>query len=448
MTHRVCLIEDDPIMGESLDQRFKLEGYAVLWVRSLAEAETALTEWRPDVVVSDIRLPDGDASTLFERSAPLPPVVFMTAYASVEGAVTLLKQGASDYLVKPFRIDELIEKIESVLPAPVDAGKRSTRAPADHGLGVSPAIQRLAERAARIAAAGVDALILGESGVGKEYLAQYLHRMAGRADERPFIAVNCGAFTESLLEAELFGHVPGAFTGAHRGRRGVFEQAHGGTLFLDELGEMSQAMQVRLLRVLQERAVRRLGSEEPVPVNVTLVAATNRDLPAMVREGSFREDLYYRVNTVQLHLPPLRERPEDILHFADQFLAEAAARVGGPAVMRPDARRALVDRPWHGNLRELQHAIERACILSDHDEITLADLEAPGDPNGETGSQPAGLSSYLKRCERTHIQDALVRNEGRIAETAQELGISRKNLWEKMRRHEITAAPPLCGNDD
>jgi transcriptional regulator with PAS, ATPase and Fis domain len=275
---------------------------------------------------------------------------------------------------------------------------------------------------------------------GKEYVARELHRLACPA-ARPFVAVNCGAFAETLIEAELFGHEKGAFTGAVRQKRGVFEQACGGTLFLDEIGDMPLAMQVKLLRALQERRVVRLGGETPIEVDFKLILATHRDLRKLVEQGSFREDLYYRINVIDLRIPPLRERSEDVLWFARRFVQEfVRAHPGEQRRLHPLTEQALRQYPWPGNLRELRHTIERACILSRQQlilpEACFADTV---NPQKVDAALSGNLSRYLEECERCYIESALAQNEGQIARTAERLGISRKNLWEKMRRLEIRA---------
>ncbi len=438
MTLKLCLLEDDTIMGESLRDRFEMEGYAVDWFRSAGAAESALVAGGYSLFISDIRLPDETGDRLYDRlrnahGVNLPPVIFITGYGSIDTAVHLLKAGAADYVVKPFDLDELVDKA-------ADLGSLGDRPPASSGegprLGVAPAMRRVEEQLRRLAAAGASVLLMGESGVGKEYAARYFHEH-GPGIARPFIAVNCGALTESLLEAELFGHERGAFTGAQRVKRGVFEQAQGGTLFLDEIGDMPPTMQVRLLRATQERQIVRVGGETPIDVSLTLVSATHRDLRALVAAGEFREDLYYRINTVQVRIPPLRERPEDILWFARQFLGTLAGN-GSPRSLSPEAERMLLRRPWPGNLRELGHCLERALLLSDAIELAPDDLLDDTNPEQVGEADDEGLSSYLQQCERDHIRRALARHQWRIAVTAESLGISRKNLWEKMRRLEIS----------
>ena len=433
---KLCLLEDDAIMGESLRDRFEMEGYAVDWFRRAAEAELALAHGDYRVLISDIRLPDEAGDHLFERlrqtrAGHLPPVIFITGYGSIDTAVRLLKTGAADYVVKPFDLDELVRKVADLV---TDGAGRERWEGDEPRLGVAPAMRRAEDQLRRLAAAGASVLIVGESGVGKEFAARYFHEH-GPGAGRPFVAVNCGALTESLLEAELFGHERGAFTGAQRLKRGVFEQAQGGTLFLDEIGDMPLAMQVRLLRAIQERQITRVGGETPIDVSLTLVSATHRDLRARVAAGEFREDLYYRINTVQVRIPPLRERPEDVLWFARRFL-DGLARGGIARQLSRSAEQALLRQSWPGNLRELQNCLERAVLLSDASELGLAEL-FDEEQGGGTEQIDEGLGSYLQQCERDHIRRALACHDGRITATAQSLGISRKNLWEKMRKLDI-----------
>jgi DNA-binding NtrC family response regulator len=286
----------------------------------------------------------------------------------------------------------------------------------------------------RLCESDSNVLITGESGVGKEKVAFALHRQRHREGTSPFVAVNCGALTESLLETELFGHEKGAFTGASRLRRGVFEQAAGGTLLLDEIGDMPRATQVRLLRAIDERRITRVGGETSVPLSLRVICATHQDLEKMVESGEFREDLYYRINVVHLHVPPLRERKEDIVWLARRFLEdEAAQRRGTPRVLSARAERAMTDHPWPGNVRELKHAIERACLLGIpsgmlQPEALFQDMSSALEAADET------LSEHLQSIERQYLVRVLAAHNGRIIPAAATLGISRKNLWEKMKR--------------
>lgn len=290
----------------------------------------------------------------------------------------------------------------------------------------------------RIAQNSTSVLITGESGVGKEWVARALHRQHDPTGTTPFIAVNCGALTETLLESELFGHARGSFTGAVRDKKGVFELAIGGTLFLDEIGEMTPTMQVKLLRAIQERQIIRVGGETPIPVNLRLVCATHQDLKQMVEEGKFREDLYYRIHVIHLHIPPLRERKEDIPWMAGRLLEKWSTENSDPRTLNRSAEKALLNHPWPGNIRELKHCLERACILSQQNVLTAELLfdEVPMTPP-EQSRNIESLIEYLHACERRFIQDILRSHDGHILETATALGISRKNLWEKMKKLEI-----------
>lgn len=435
----LCLIEDDEIMGESLLDRFELEGYAVDWQRTAQSALAAIGNGNFTAVVSDIRLPDGSGDEVFvrllERGISLPPFLFITGHGSIDRAVALLKLGAADYITKPFDLDQLMDKIRAL--AVSEPPSRNIKP----GLGLSAAMRRIADMLPRLALHASTILITGESGVGKEKVALDLHNSDPKAAGKPFVAVNCGAITESLMEAELFGYEKGAYTGAARAKKGLFEQADGGTLFLDEIGEMPLAMQVKLLRVIQERSIVRVGGETPIPVDLRLVCATHRNLKQMVEQGTFREDLFYRINVIQLRIPPLRERKEDILWFADLFLEQFAAQHGvKKKSLHPSAKLALLDYPWPGNVRELKHAIERAYILNNDETLKTEALFEDGLlPPSLTAVSEADLNQYLQTCERRYIVNTLDRHQWHMGNTAAALGISRKNLWEKIRKLDIQA---------
>ena len=435
-TARICLIEDDAIMGESLCDRFDLEGFVFDWWRTGSEARLALQIHRYAVVISDIRLPDAGGDEIYlewleqQTGEPLPPWLFITGYGSVDRAVELLKSGASDYITKPFDLDALVDKLARLLVPVQGQGEGEAI------LGVSAPMRRIEALLPRLANQANTILITGESGVGKEVVARQIHHLAHSDGQAPFVAVNCGALSEGLLEAELFGHEKGAFTGAVRARAGVFEQASGGTLFLDEIGDMPASMQVKLLRAIQERQIVRVGGDTPIAVDLRLICATHRDLREMVEEGTFREDLYYRIHVIQLRIPPLRERREDIIWLAQQMLREHCREHPGEARrFSPQVEQALLRHPWPGNIRELKNAIERACILSSGNALMLDSLFETALPKVLQNDQnDEDLSSYLRQCEQAFIQDALQRHQGRIGETASSLGISRKNLWERMKR--------------
>jgi len=422
-------------MGESLMERLLMEGFEVDWCKSGGQAIERLSTHDYDAVVSDIRLPDITGDELFKRvlSAPdihVPPTLFITGYGTVESAVELLKLGAADYLTKPFDPSLLVKKLRDL------CAETSMTGDGLEPLSLSPSMRRLSAKFPAIARhQQTPVLIIGESGSGKEVVAHRIHDLAD--PNLPFVAVNCAAIPENLIEAELFGHEKGAFTGASRSRRGLFEQAHGGLLFLDEIGDMPLPMQTKLLRAIQEREITRVGADQPVAVSFRLVCATHRDLAERVRAGSFREDLYYRINVIQLMVPPLRERPEDILWLADRFVARhTEAYPSERKHLSPVAREALLAYPWPGNVRELKHAVERACIMAHGPTIEAADL-LPQGRLGEVQQRDLSLGVVREANEREHIRKTLQAHGWRMAETANTLGVSRKTLWQKMKRMGI-----------
>lgn len=441
-TSLICVVEDDPIMGESLADRFRLEGFDVDWHTDGESALDALRNRPYEAVISDIRLPDISGEALYARSiasrSSVPPFLFITAYASVDTAVSLLKNGAADYITKPFDIGALVDKVRIL----TGTGIPDKAMPAQSELGVSEAMRRLSEMVPRISGRAKSVLITGESGVGKEVVARFIHRHAP-GESFPFVAVNCGAVPETLLESEFFGHERGAFTGAERQKKGYFEQAEGGTLFLDEIGDLPLSMQVKLLRVLQERQVTRVGGEKGFEATFSLVCATNRDLTELVRTGRFREDLFYRINILQLRVPALRDRPDDVLWLAHRFVRDIAGRLGEPTkLFHPSAEARLATYGWPGNVRELQNRLERACIVCSRNLLFSSDIfEEDGAQAAPSPSMDTPLEGYMAACESAFIRAALLQHQGRISETAAALGISRKSLWEKMRKHGIPAEP-------
>ncbi len=435
---KLCLVEDDEIMGESLSDRFQLEGFACDWFKTANDALVGIEQNNYAIVISDIRLPDLSGAELFSRLrghvSGLPPFIFITGFGSIDHAVQLLKLGAADYITKPFDLEQLLEKVRSFCTEEAETSAPGTQSV----LGISAAMRKIEEMLPRLALHAKTILITGESGVGKEKVAQEFRRYASGGNSIPFVTVNCGAITESLMEAELFGYEKGAFTGALRTKKGLFEQANGGALFLDEIGEMPPSMQVKLLRAIQERQIVRVGGETPIPVDLRLICATNRDLRKMAENGKFREDLFYRVNVIHLKIPPLRERMEDILWFAELFLEQIAKQHHSrKKTLHPAAAQALLNYAWPGNLRELKHCIERACILSNQD---VLDHDAFFDESAVSAAAPAStkdLNQYLQECERNYILLALEAQEWHLTHTAESLGISRKNLWEKMKKLAI-----------
>jgi DNA-binding NtrC family response regulator len=437
---KLLLIEDDPILGESLQQRFELEGMRVQWCRRLAEA--AMHVDHPYLaVVSDVRLPDGLATVWFATlpdKTRLTPWFFLTGYGSVNDAVGALRAGAKEYLTKPFDIEQLVSMVLAALaPQAVDT--------VEGVLGVSPAMRRVEGVLHKVARQKSPLLLTGESGVGKEVAAHLVHTLDGRAQKGEFIAVNCAAVPDAMMEAEFFGYEKGAFTGALRAHKGFVERAHNGTLFLDEVGELPASMQAKLLRVLQERCFFRLGAERTTHSDFRVVAATNRDLYAAMLAGTFREDLFYRLAVIRVELPPLRERVEDIRWLSERLLQLMSAEQLRPIAVSEPFMRDLVGRAWRGNVRELRGFLEQAVVMSDGGILDVPDI-ATGHPevNLPMGAQPAAemlpLKVVVEFTERKHIVNVLTRVGGSVSRAAEVLKISRKSLWEKMKRHGVDKA--------
>jgi DNA-binding NtrC family response regulator len=432
---KLCLVEDDELLGETLCERFRLEGLAFEWFKRGQDAMQAIRHKRFALVLCDLRLPDVSGVDIFSalELAARPPFVFMTGFGSIDEAVGLLKAGAADFITKPFDLDQLMVRIHQFCEPRLRAD-----APM---LGLSPTMRKVEALLPRLVDSLEPVLVSGESGVGKEVVARLVHDKSARQRAGDWVPVNCAAIPEALIEAELFGYVRGAFTGAARAHRGLIEQANGGTLFLDEIGDMPLSMQSRLLRVLQERRVTRIGAEASTPVDFRLVCATHRDLPAMVRAAQFREDLYYRINVIAVHIPPLRERREDILWLADRMLEELRrpGRQRAPTLTL-DAQQALFTHSWPGNVRELNHALRRAIALGAGAEIRALDIFPDTNAVSETTSipgTPMSLNDHLEATERAFLVATLQAHGGVMTGAAATLGISRKTLWEKMRRYGI-----------
>ncbi len=432
---RLCLVEDDEIMRISLCQRFNLECIPCDCYDTAGAALLALKDNHYDLLISDIKLPDmsGEAlyKSLLDSDQIPPPTIFITGYGTIDQAVELLKLGASDYISKPFDLDDLLFKLRELCPSIFN-----TEGSDDTELGVSSQMRGVVATLNRLAEHDVDVLITGESGVGKEYAAKYFADKYRSSSKEPFIAINCAALPEDLLEAELFGHEKGAFTGAVKQRRGVFEQAHGGVLFLDEIGETTPRMQAKLLRCIQERVIQRIGGEDLISVNVRLICATNKDLFEMVDQGTFREDLFYRINVAHVVIPPLRERKADIIWLAHKVVEEHGKKYQQRKIILPITERFLEKQPWPGNLRELKNTLERVCILSNQDIIGPKDFYPP-DPQVNESMGSTTLKDSMDQYEMNLLQETLEHHEWRIIESADSLGISRKSLWEKMKRYGI-----------
>lgn len=431
----IGLVEDDAIMGESLVQSLELQGCAVDWWRTGGEALAGLSARRHDLVVCDLRLPDMDGEAVFRRfvrAESVAPFLFMTAYGDIEQAVALMRAGAGDYLTKPFEMTRFIDRACALLERP---GAADVPEAADAVLGVSPEMRRLEGLLHRLSARQATVLLLGETGVGKEVCARLLHGRSPAA-AKPFVAVNCAAIPGELMESELFGHERGAFTGASGRHLGYAERAADGVLFLDEIGELPAALQGKLLRLIEERVFTRLGGETALPFRARILCATNADLAERVRDGRFREDLYYRINVVGIEIPPLRSRPDDVLWLFERFFREQLREDGCERRLSPLVEEALLAHDWPGNARELRNRVERALALC------ATDVVGPGDLFPEYGGGPAAaavepLAAVRAAAEHRQIVRALGTTGGQIAEAAKLLRVSRTTLWEKMRRYAI-----------
>ncbi|MBW2267376.1 MAG: sigma-54-dependent Fis family transcriptional regulator [Deltaproteobacteria bacterium] len=446
--HSLLVVDDDTAMREMLASLFREKGYPVEEAASADEALERAREVEFDAVLSDVRMPGRSGVELvgeLRRFRPGVPVVLMTAFGSVDAAVDAMRAGAFDYITKPFEPEAVMVTLERALEHREleEENRRLRRAVATSTSlgdlrGESPALAEIVAMIKKVAGGSSSVLITGESGTGKEVVARTLHYQGARKDA-PFVPINCTALPEGLLESELFGHVRGAFTGAHTSKRGLFEKANGGTLFLDEIGDMGPALQGKLLRVLQDREIRPVGGNSSVKVDVRIVAATNKELDKEMEAGRFREDLYYRLNVIPIHIPPLRERPEDIPTLVKVFLRRHADGEGRG--ISPEAVRHLAAQPWRGNARELENYIERALALSDSPQIGLADLhvgehEAPPAAAsldaGVREAADAGLT--LRELEERYTDMILQRTGGNKLRAAKILGIDRKTLYRRAER--------------
>ncbi len=438
----ILVVDDEAVVRDSLRAWFRDDGYEVDVAEGAHRALELLGERAYDIALLDIKMPEVDGLALQARMRELCPettVVMMTAYASVETAVQALKAGAYDYIVKPFDPDELSHLIERAhehrsLQSENLRLKRSLEAVATPLpiVGVSPAMRHVVELIRKVAPTDATVLVQGPSGTGKELVARAVHAQSPRRYD-PLVTVHCGALAEGVLESELFGHEKGAFTGASHLHQGKFEQADGGTIFLDEIGDIRPQVQVDLLRVLEEKRVTRVGGRRSVPVDFRVVAATNRDLRALTRTGEFREDLFWRLNVVPIDIPPLRERPEDVLPLAEHFLGELRRSMNRRDLRLSDeARERLQAYPWPGNARELQNAIERAVVLGSSPCVEVRDL-----PRYVREDPPQPPSTSLADVERAHVRAVLEDHDWNVTHAARALGIDRGTLYHKMHRFEL-----------
>jgi two-component system response regulator HydG len=444
---RILLIDDDPGVRDSMERTLRSAGYAVQSASSGEEGFEMAKGGAYDVILSDMRMPGISGLDILRQLREIrvdSAFIIMTGFGTVDTAVEAMKLGAVDFVQKPFFRDELLMRVRSAterrqLARQVDLLQRQVDPPASVGalIGSSASMQRVKELIARAASAPGTVLITGETGTGKELVARAIHAGSSRA-ARPFVALNCAALTESLLENELFGHARGAFTGAAAARPGLIEHAHGGTLFLDEIGTMPKTLQAKLLRSLESGEVRRIGENETRHVDVRFLAATNLDIQAAIDRGEFRSDLFYRLNVHRIHLPPLRERGEDVRALIQHFIS----RFGGTTVTgsAPAATAALVAYAYPGNVRQLQHIVQRAVAVARGELIELDDLpEEVIATRTPVAAQEGSVAAARERAEREMIVATLARNNGEVSAAAREMQVSRTTMWRLMKKHGITA---------
>jgi|ERR1044071_4474340 DNA-binding NtrC family response regulator len=450
---RILVVDDDRASCDLLSEIFAAQGWGAETAQTPARALELAASYQPDLIVSDINLEaEQTGLDLLQQLRDLCPVILVTGFGTLEAAVEASREGAWDFISKPFKVEEVVAIVRRALqrepsnggsgevPVQVDLTTRYEEA----GLmGRAPAMIELYKEIARVAPSRTTVLVMGESGTGKELVARAIHKHSPRADKH-FVAVNCGALTETLLEAELFGHVRGAFTGAVTERRGLWEEASGGTLFLDEIGETSPAMQVKLLRALQEGEVKRVGSSQTARVDTRVVAATNRDLEREVKEGNFREDLFYRLSVVAVHVPPLRERRGDIPLLAEHFLRAASAKAGrGRLKLAEETLKMMVAYNWPGNVRELESLVEYAALHARGSEVLPEDLPAKLQTSEIRAASRSPLPALfedlpsLDEVERRYLQHVLKMVNGNRTRAAEILGVDRRTLYRMAERFRI-----------
>ena len=450
---RVLVVDDEPGLRQSLGLLLTDAGYSVTAEQDGRRALERATAESFDLVLCDVRMPEVDGLTFlrnYRQRGGSALVIVMSAYGGEDAAIAAMKEGAYDYLPKPFRPDEVVltlrkaEERERLREEVAGLRAQLAAGPTERGLVVeSSAMRKALALVVRVAEHNTTVLITGESGTGKEVIARAIHRASPRAT-RAFVGINCAAIPEALLESELFGHVRGAFTGASADKTGLFESASGGTLLLDEIGELPIGLQAKLLRVLQEGEIRRVGDQKTRTVDVRLLAATARDLAAETRGGRFREDLFYRINVVAIKLPPLRERREDIAPLARHFAAQLVKRFGRPLSLSEDAIAWLEAQEWPGNVRELENSIERAAVLSNQEILSPADFRREPLPNphspevGGWGVGSGTLRDVTEAAERQAITEALKQAKGNRREAAKRLGVSLRTLFYKIDRYGLS----------
>ena len=443
---RILVVDDDAGVRDSMERILRNAGYAVQSAATGEEGFDLARDGAFDVILSDMRMPGISGLDILRQLRDIrvdSAFIIMTGFGTVDTAVEAMKLGAVDFVQKPFFRDELLMRVRSAterrqLARQVDLLQRQVEPPGSVAalIGSSPAMVRVKELITRAASATGTVLITGETGTGKELVARAIHAVSVRAN-KPFVALNCAALTESLLENELFGHARGAFTGAGPARPGLIEHANGGTLFLDEIGTMTKGLQAKLLRVLEAGEVRRIGENETRRVDVRFLAATNLDIQAAVETGEFRSDLFYRVNVHRIHIPPLRERGDDVRMLVDHFIG----RFGGGVVVgwTPRACEALLAYQYPGNVRQLQHVVQRAVAVARGDHLDVDDLPEEVLANRGVASAPEGsVAAARERAEREMILAALARNNGEVLATAREMQVSRTTMWRLMKKHGIS----------
>src|SRR5690554_4262666 len=460
--HHILIVEDEPIIRSALRRLLECNHYQVSEAGSVQEAQEQYEIPTFDLIISDLRLPGAPGTEMIKLAEPTP-VLIMTSYASLRSAVDSMRLGAIDYIAKPFDHDEMLQTVARIIQdhkqSSADLDESNPSAPIDNTdigiIGSSAVMQTLYNKIRKVAPTDSNVLIQGESGTGKELVARALHNLSKRA-KAPMISVNCAAIPESLIESELFGHEKGAFTGAVSARTGLVEAAHGGTLFLDEIGELPLEAQARLLRVLQEGEIRRVGSVQSQKVDVRLVAATHRDLKSLAKTGGFREDLYYRLHVIALHLPALRDRENDVVEIADILLERQRLRMDKePMGFTAQAKKALQKYSWPGNVRELENALERAVILCEGSQVTTELMGIDVDLDAEDAANELASSTALEAAGQAAANEAepaasdlsledyfqrfVLEHQDHMTETdlASKLGISRKCLWERRQRFGI-----------
>lgn len=442
MSYSILIVEDDLTFSTMLKTWLGKKGFNIDTASSCAKARKTLSTDKFDLVLSDLRLPDQDGIQLLSwlrKNDIYTPFIIMTSYAEIHSAVEAMKQGASDFVAKPIQPDELLKKIKEAINPPTAEEEITEKsapetAPSNYLEGESEAAHQLYNYVALVAPTQMSVLINGASGTGKEYVAHRIHQLSKRSD-KPFVALDCGSIPKDLAASEFFGHVKGSFTGALSDKTGAFEEANGGTLFLDEIGNLSYEVQVQLLRALQERRIRKIGSSKEIEVDVRLVSATNENLTEAIAKGNFREDLYHRINEFTLKIPDLKDRPEDILLFANFFLDQANRELGRNLIgFDAEASQALQNYSWPGNLRQMKNVVKRATLLASGDLIGIKDLcdEPLNAPHEESP-----LTLHSEKDEMQRILNALKQTNNNKSKAAIILGIDRKTLYNKMKLYKL-----------